>query len=153
MKNCLSEKTLLLLHDGEGSEADRAHLESCLSCARRFRKLTDDIKEVVSILKQTPLPMAHRAPLYAGLRWSFAAAIVLSAFLLGRMTTAGAFGFGFHSSAQPNNQIALADQGAGDRSIGSAYGLYIDGLIGQEDDTDSSRVTAGDTWTTDSDGL
>src|SRR5262245_2599411 len=99
MKNCLSEKSLLLLHQGEGSVAERAHLESCLDCARRYRQLVDDIKEVVTILKQPPTTHAVRVPrMYAWVRWSLAAAVVAIAFLLGRMTTAGVLGgSGFHA--------------------------------------------------------
>src|SRR6516162_9847631 len=81
MKDCLSERTLLLLHDGEGSVAERAHLESCLNCARRYRLLADDIKEVVTILKQPPPTHAVPGPrMYAWMRWSLAAAVVAVAF-------------------------------------------------------------------------
>src|SRR5262245_44318905 len=82
MKNCLSEKALLLLHDGEGSVAERAHLESCLNCARRYRLLADEIKEVVTILRQPPPPHPPRRLLVdSWVRWSLAAALVAASFL------------------------------------------------------------------------
>ena len=151
MKNCLNEKTLLLLHDGEGSAEQRAHVESCLNCARRYRQLTDDIKDVVSILKQAPPPVASKPAAFAGLRWSLAAGLIMGAFLLGRMTTAGALVS--HLGTQSSKQIASANQQIGVAGVGPAYGLYIENLIGQEDETDGSQLAADDTWNTDSDGL
>ena len=147
MKNCLNENTLQLLHDGEGSPEERAHLESCLNCARRYRQLADDIDDLISVLKQPPPPIARKAPVYSGLRWSLAAAAVMGAFLLGRMTTAGAFNSHLH--ARSSDQ--LAKQQVADAGVGPTYGLYIENLIGQEDDADANQVAVGDTWN--SDGL
>jgi len=154
MKNCLSEKTLLLLHDGEGSAAERAHLESCLNCARRYRLLGDDIKDVVTILKQPPPTHAARGPgMYAWVRWSVAAAVVAVAFVLGRMTTAGVLGgSSFHARATSGTRVASADRSiAGANSIAPTYALYIDNLIGSQDEADPGRMGVADTWETDSD--
>ena len=151
MKNCLNEKTLLLLHDGEGSAEERAHLESCLNCARRYRQLADDLDDVISVLKQPPPPMARKAPVYSGLRWSLAAAVVMGAFLVGRMTTAGTPGS--RISVRSSSQLASAQQPTGEVAVGPTYGLYIENLFGQEDDSDASQVAVEDTWNTDSDGL
>lgn len=158
MKHCLNEKTLLALHGGEGSTEERVHVESCLNCARRYRQLADDLKDIVSVLKQAPPPpqTARRSLAGTGWRWSLAAAIAGLAFLLGRMTTAGILGVPrFHPAAEPAAQVASVDQelaDAGDATIGSTYALYVDNLITQEDESDSSQVTE-DTWTNDSDGL
>ena len=153
MKNCLNERTLMSLHDGEGSAEERAHVESCLNCARRYRQLTDDIKDVVTILRQAPsLSVARKPAAYPGLRWSLAAGLVMGAFLLGRMTTAGTLRLSHGGNMRPD-QVASAAQGPGQAGVGSGYGLYIESLIGQEDETDSGQVTAEDTWNTDSDGL
>ena len=156
MKNCLSEKTLLLLHDGEGSVAERAHLEGCLNCARRYRLLADDIKEVVTILKQPPPPHAPRATLmHSWVRWSLAAAVVAVAFLLGRMTTAGVLrGSSFHARATSGTRVASADRSiAGANGIAPTYALYIDTLIGSQDEADTGQIEAVDSWGPDSDGL
>jgi hypothetical protein len=151
MKNCLNERTLLLLHDGEGSVEERAHIESCLNCARRYRQLTDEIKDVVSILKHTHPPVTRKPAALSPLRWSLAAGLVMGAFLLGRMTTAGMLRSGV--SANSSQQVASAQPQAGDTAVGPAYGLYIDNLIGPDDDADGTQVAAGETWNSDSDGL
>ena len=154
MKDCLSERTLLLLHDGEGSVAERAHLESCLSCARRYRLLVDDIKEVVTILKQpAPTYTSRRPPGYSWVRWSLAGAVVAVAFLLGRMTTAGVLGgSSFHARATSGIRVASADRSiAGANGIAPTYALYIDNLIGSPDEADPGQLGVVDAWETDSD--
>jgi hypothetical protein len=154
MKNCLSERTLLLLHDGEGSVAQRAHLESCLNCARRYRLLVDDIKDVVTILKQPPPTSALRKPhVDSWVRWSLAAAIVAIAFLLGRMTTAGVLGnSSFHARAGSATRVASADRAImGANAIAPTYALYIDSLIGNQDEADPGQMEAVDSWEADSD--
>ena len=154
MKSCLSERTLLLVHDGEGSVAERAHLESCLNCARRYRVLVDDIKEVVTILKQPPPTHASPSPrMYSWVRWSLAAAVVAVAFLLGRMTTAGVpDGSSFHARAASGTQVASADRApAVTNGIAPTYALYIDSLFGSQDEADSGQTEVADSWETDSD--
>ena len=158
MKNCLSERTLLLLHDGEGSVAQRAHLESCLNCARRYRLLVDDIKEVVTILKQpAPTYTSRRPPGYFWVRWSLAAAIVAVAFLLGRMTTAGVLGgLSPHARAASGTRVASAGRPpAGANGIAPGYALYIDSLIGSPEEADPGQTEVVDSFETqtDSDGL
>src|SRR5215472_3515571 len=158
MKNCLSERSLLLLHDGEGSVAERAHLESCLDCARRYRQLVDDIKEVVTILKQPPPTHTSYGPrMYSWVRWSLAAAVVAVAFLLGRMTTAGVLGnSSFHTRAASGTQVASAGRPpAGANGIAPGYALYIDSLIGSPEEADPGQTEVVDSFETqtDSDGL
>jgi hypothetical protein len=158
MKDCLSERTLLLLHDGEGSVAERAHLESCLSCARRYRLLVDDIKEVVTILKQpAPTYTSRRPPGYSWVRWSLAGAVVAVAFLLGRMTTAGVPGAAsLHARAGSGTQVASAGRPlAGANGIAPSYALYIDSLIGSPEEADPGQREVVDSFETgtDSDGL
>jgi len=154
MKNCLSERSLLLLHDGEGSVAERAHLESCLDCARRYRQLVDDIKEVVTILKQPPpTHTSYRPRMYSWVRWSLAAAVVAVAFLLGRMTTAGVLGnSSFHTRAASGTQVASANRPiTSANAIAPTYALYIDNLIGSQDEADLGQMEAVDSWETESD--
>jgi hypothetical protein len=145
------------MHDGEGSAAERAHLESCLCCARRYRRLVDDIKEVVTILKQPPPAHASRMSTpYSWARWSLAAGIVAASFLLGRMTTAGVLGGGssFHASAATSARVASADRPiVAATGIAPTYALYIDSLIGSQDEADAGQMAAVNAWETDSDGL
>ncbi len=155
MNNCLNQKTLLLLHDGEGSAADRAHLDGCLNCARRYRQLTDDLKDIVAALRQPPPPQATRKPMMsAGLRWSLAAALVGFAFLVGRMTTTKTHADSVASSQpQSNTQIASAQRPAGVANVGATYGLYINNLIEGHDDSDQNQMAGDNNWGSDSDGF
>lgn len=75
MDECLSDRTLLLLHEGEGTSAHRAHLDACATCARRYERLERDLEMIGQVLRETPPPMAvpHRVrPLRA--RWMAVAA-------------------------------------------------------------------------------
>jgi anti-sigma factor RsiW len=61
MNRCLKDQMLLLLHDGEGTGAERAHLTECEACARRYRQLESDLKTVTQALRQAPLPQTARS--------------------------------------------------------------------------------------------
>ncbi len=142
MKNCLDEKTLLLIHDGEGSDAARAHLESCLSCARRFRQLADDLKDIVTVLKQPPPPAERRAPWkFAAVGWPLAAAVAALAFLAGGMTTAMLGTDLAVTARRATTRVASADRLEG---IGGAagYGLYVNNLLEEPDEADQLQVSA-----------
>lgn len=54
MKRCLSERRLAWLVAGGGSEADRAHVGSCLQCASRKRAIDRDLAAVSTILRAAP---------------------------------------------------------------------------------------------------
>ncbi len=160
MERCLSEKALVLLHSGEGAESDRAHLESCLSCARRYRGLSDQLGTIVAALKQPPPPLIARHRFtYPRLGWSLAAAAIVLAFVCGRLT---AFDVGNQSAAsleQPSEPDS-ADQGepsipweeASNAGIATpvSYGLYIDDLLAQ-DEPDQNPVVAAANVEADSD--
>ncbi len=154
MRRCLSEKTLVLLHSGEGAANDRAHLECCLSCARRYRQLSSELGEIVTALKQpAPASSARRRFTYSGLpysglRWSLAAAAIVLAFVGGRLTVPGvadqdlvgaeqAWDPDSSGQLEPAIQSVLAN---GIHAPGS-YGLYIDNLLTQ-DESDQNLVVA-----------
>ena len=93
--------------------------------------------------------------MYSWVRWSLAAAVVAVAFLLGRMTTAGVVGgSSFHARAASGTRVASSDRAIADAN-GSAptYGLYIDSLLGSQDDADPGQMEVVDSGETDSDGL
>ena len=70
MNRCLKEKTLLLLHDGEGTTAQRTHLTECATCAARYQKLRRDLQTISEILRDKPLPKAvSRRLSSARVRW------------------------------------------------------------------------------------
>jgi hypothetical protein len=162
MERCLSEKTLLLLHGEEGSESDRAHRESCLSCARRYRRLANELGEIVAALKQPapPLSLRHRFT-YSGRRWSLAAAAIVLAFLCGRLTNFGVSNPSSVSLEQPSDpdsagQVEPSIQWLEANNAGIAaptsYGLYIDDLMAQ-DESDQNLVAAEVNGGADSDEL
>ena len=63
MSGCLRDRTLLLLHKGEGGESDRAHLRACLSCAGRYQQMGLDLEVIDQALEQAPpLRAARRRP-------------------------------------------------------------------------------------------
>jgi len=162
MRRCLSEKTLVLLHGGEGAANDRAHLEGCLSCTRRYRQLSSDLGEIVTALKQpAPASSVQRRFSYSGLRWSLAAAGIVLAFVGGRLTVPGVTDddlLGPEQAWDPDSsgQIEPAIQsgpanGSAIQAPGS-YGLYIDNLI-TEDESDQNLVVAEGNGEADSDEL
>ena len=70
MNRCLKDKTLLLLHDGERTTAQRTHLTECATCAARYQKLRRDLQTISEILRDEPLQDAVSHPLSSpGVRW------------------------------------------------------------------------------------
>jgi len=141
MESCLSERSLVLLHSGDGTHADRVHLETCLSCARRYRELSADLESIVTVLKQPPpAPTRRERWAYPRWGWSLAAAAIVLAFVCGRLTA-----FGVSSPAGVNLESADPDSAdPGDTTIQwqearnaigtpASYGLYIDGLLSQDE--------------------
>jgi hypothetical protein len=78
---CLRDKTLLLLHEGEGTGNQRDHLAQCERCAGRYQDLVHDLAAISHILRdKPPQTIAHRfRP--PGVRWlpaAVAAVLVLA---------------------------------------------------------------------------
>ena len=65
MNLCLEDKTLFLISEGEVSEEQRSHLQSCPACADRYREMGRDLRFITQTLQQEPplLPIAARAPI------------------------------------------------------------------------------------------
>jgi hypothetical protein len=83
MNRCLKDKTLFLLHDGEGTSAQRSHLTECEACNARYRQLGGDLEAISQVLREEPPreTVSHRfRPL--SVRWLPAAIAVAVAFLL-----------------------------------------------------------------------
>lgn len=55
MKDCLSEQALLDQYLGEGSKSAGGHLKSCAVCAKRYRRLRQDMEAI-----STAIRMPHR---------------------------------------------------------------------------------------------
>jgi len=52
--NCLSERRLLELHTGDGTDADRRHAAECVDCGTRLHALARDLGRIDTILHETP---------------------------------------------------------------------------------------------------
>ena len=70
MSRCLQDQALLLLYEDEGTRTQRAHLEVCKACARRYQRLVRDLEVIGRVLQEAPLPRAvphHRH--FLPIRW------------------------------------------------------------------------------------
>ncbi|MGH7262629.1 MAG: hypothetical protein ACREH7_01730, partial [Candidatus Rokuibacteriota bacterium] len=76
-----SERTLLLVHEGDGSALDRTHLRACLGCAARYQRLIQDLQVIGHALRGAPPAAALSRPRVLPWR-SFAAAAALAALAL-----------------------------------------------------------------------
>ena len=83
MNRCLSDRTLLLIDDGEGSSVQRTHLQECAACAARYRQLGRDLEAISQVLREEPPPQtaSHRSRPFA-LRWLPGTAALAAALLL-----------------------------------------------------------------------
>jgi hypothetical protein len=87
MNHCLDDRSLLEICTGDGEPAQRAHLGACLTCARRYRRIEEDLASIVGVLKRPPaLPLEARPAIMPLWRWSLAAALVIGAFFCGRLS-------------------------------------------------------------------
>lgn len=161
MKRCLNEKELVTIHAGDGSNPARTHLESCLTCARRYRDLQGDMETLIAALRR-PRPrsvglrgLTLTSPWRRGLGWSLAASAIVVAFVCGRVTGVAAPGIAVHPSfsttvaSVPSSPRTSATQVAMTDSNGieapAAYGLYIDDLMGSDAGDQGQTVDEQDT--------
>jgi len=71
MRRCLRDRALFLLYEGEGTDVQRAHLETCEACAQRYQRLVDDLAVIRRTLREESLPrVLYRAPQPSHLRWA-----------------------------------------------------------------------------------
>ncbi len=83
MSRHLRGEILWLLHEGEGTSADRAHLEGCTSCTARYRQLAHDLKVLGQVLRETPPSQAIPQPRrILQVRWVPAVAVMTATLLL-----------------------------------------------------------------------
>src|SRR4029450_13288449 len=62
MIRCLEAKTLFLLSEGEASEEQRSHLQSCQACTERYREIERDLRLITHTLQQEPAQFRFAAP-------------------------------------------------------------------------------------------
>lgn len=153
MKRCLNDKELVAAHAGDGPDEVRLHLESCLSCTRRYRALQGDLETLIAALRQAPPLMLRPRGLVAaipwsrGLGWSLAASVIVGAFVCGRMTGISTPSVVVRptvvnvpvSAPASEAQVAMVE----DSNAPAAYGLYLDDLMGSDASTQSQTAADG----------
>lgn len=79
MKRCLRDRSLLLVHYGEGRATHLAHLEACSDCAARYRQLVRDLELICHAVERIPDAITVRRRSGAPWRRRVAVAAVLAA--------------------------------------------------------------------------
>ncbi len=154
MNRRLSDRALLMLHEGGGRDDERRHLEHCADCDARYQRLVAELGEIVAIL-DGPVPVERRMPDIAdtNLRWAMAAAILVLAFIGGRLTS-GVIGLPRGHQEQALAQSGVASQASQLATAAAftpaSYGLYVDDLMSSEGNGPNPD-TAGDDETADAD--
>ncbi len=84
---CLSEDQLAALYYGDGNAAEQAHRTACMDCARRYRRLEDELQRIAAAL-ESPAPATTARTAAFPARWATmaAAALVLLALVWGLPT-------------------------------------------------------------------
>jgi hypothetical protein len=64
MTQCLEDKALFLLSEGEANPEQQSHLQSCQACTKRFYEMKRDLRVITHTLRQEapPLPWAPKTP-------------------------------------------------------------------------------------------
>jgi hypothetical protein len=57
MIRCLEDKTLFLLKEGEASEEQRSHVQSCQVCTERYHEIERDLRLITQTLQREPPPL------------------------------------------------------------------------------------------------
>jgi hypothetical protein len=67
MTQCLEDKALFLLSEGETSEEQRSHLQSCQRCTERYHEIDRDLRLITQTLRQELPPLlvtTRKAPVF-----------------------------------------------------------------------------------------
>jgi hypothetical protein len=108
-RGCLSEAALERLAADLGSDAERAHVATCMTCASRRRRLSAELAQLTLTLAIAPLPAVdHRR---AARRWAgvAAAAAIAVGTILGVEIAAWRVVQRMPDAAQAEQMAALAD--------------------------------------------
>jgi hypothetical protein len=83
MNRCLKDQSLLWLHEGEGTDAERAHLTKCEACAKRYRQLGSDLQAITQTLREArPLKTVSATSSPMRVRWLTAAVMAVGALVV-----------------------------------------------------------------------
>ncbi len=78
MTRCLRDRTLLLVHYGEGHATHQAHLAACSRCTSRYRRIVQDLALIGDALERMPAAEKLRRLTRAPWRRRVAVAAVLA---------------------------------------------------------------------------
>ncbi len=78
MNDCLGDRALFRLSEGDGAEWERLHLATCTACTQRYRRFVSAASVAGQVLRDGPWPDggASRMPV---VRWGFIPAAALAA--------------------------------------------------------------------------
>jgi hypothetical protein len=65
MTQCLEDKALFLLIEGETNPEQQSHLQNCQACSKRYYEINRDLRLITHTLRQEapPLPWTPKAPI------------------------------------------------------------------------------------------
>jgi hypothetical protein len=65
MIQCLEDKALFLLSEGETNPEQQSHLQNCQTCTKRYYEIKQDLRLITATLRQEapPLPRTPKAPI------------------------------------------------------------------------------------------
>jgi hypothetical protein len=65
MTQCLEDKALFLLSEGETNPERQSHLQNCQTCTKRYYEIKQDLRLITDTLRQEapPLPRTPKAPI------------------------------------------------------------------------------------------
>lgn len=115
MNECFSEKQLLSHCLGESTEAEQAHLRTCIVCAKRFKQMAGRMDLITQTLSRTPLPPSRS---YVPV---FLPRIVTAAIAIALVFTLGLWSgqrLGTHRNASTPANLAADASGAGSAQSG-----------------------------------
>ena len=83
MSQCLTYRLLLQLFEGEGTSAQRNHLEECEACRTRYRRLENDLTAIGQVLEgEPPSRTVVVNPTGFPLRWVATSAVLVLALVV-----------------------------------------------------------------------
>jgi hypothetical protein len=62
MTRCLDDKALFLLSEGEASEEQQSHVQTCPACMERYAEIQQDLRLITQTLEQEPPPALWAKP-------------------------------------------------------------------------------------------
>jgi len=137
MTDCLGDRTLFRLSEGDGTDWEHLHLATCPGCRTRYRRFVSAAEAAGQVLRDGPWPDggASRA---AAIRWGFVPAAALAATLA--LAWFGVVGRGSHLST-PSEQPGAAYAALSLTDVSST--LFADDAVWRPDeDSDEEALQA-----------